>query len=381
MICPICKVENLVKMGFSSSGRQRYKCKTCGSIRTGLLQMAQDKKRIAVSDEREHTRIDNALLEYNQAILKLLKDRHVTKFVTSHEKIAHPKMCPIIQISDAHFNELVKLDHNKYDFEIASKRFQKFAHKCLKYLKPFDISEVVVAMTGDLMNSDRRLDELLAMATNRTNATFLAVDILTGFLLDLNKHYNVSVCCISGNESRIPELPGYIDLIATDNYDFTIFNILDRTLSGKKGITFLKGNPVEQVLNIAGQNVLVTHGSDYPANGIENKIQSVKGKFVSQGIKVDYIIFGHLHATGIGDSYARSASVVGANAYSDRKLNLAGRASQLLHFLFADGSRDCMKIDLQDTENYAGYPLDASVDCYNAKSELLLKRKQTVIDI
>jgi hypothetical protein len=38
--------------------------------------------------------------------------------------------------------------------------------------------KVVVACLGDFLNSDRRLDELLSNATNRSKATLLAVDIL-----------------------------------------------------------------------------------------------------------------------------------------------------------------------------------------------------------
>jgi ABC-type transport system substrate-binding protein len=38
--------------------------------------------------------------------------------------------------------------------------------------------------------------------------------------------YKVSVANVIGNESRITEDIGWTDAVATDNYDFTIFNIL-----------------------------------------------------------------------------------------------------------------------------------------------------------
>jgi len=379
MICPKCEENTLIKHGFTSNDRQRYRCKSCSYSTINpqaeecdlnkRSQKNRDLSRIERKEFRDKTQVENAILAFNKSILKYLESKKNTKYVKSHRSIKHPKMTPIIQVSDTHFNELVDLEHNQYDFKIASQRMQKYAHKCLKYLKHFDTDKVIIAFTGDLLNSDRRLDELLSMATNRTNAAFLSVDVLTGFILDLNQHYNVEVVCVSGNESRVGEYIGYLDLIATDNYDFTIFKILDRTLGGKEGIKFIKGaDPVEQVVNCSGQNVLIQHGTDLPANGVEKAIQSIKGKYASRGIVIHYVIYGHLHCTRIGDTFARSASLVGANAYSDRKLNLAGRAAQNLHLLFNDGSRDCIKIDLQDANFYKGYPLDKDIDCYNSKS-------------
>ena len=56
-----------------------------------------------------------------------------------------------------------------------------------KYFKTANITNIVVAMTGDMMNSDRRLDELLNQATNRAKATFLGVDILQQAIIDISK--------------------------------------------------------------------------------------------------------------------------------------------------------------------------------------------------
>jgi len=385
MLCPKCGSSKMIKSGFHDR-RQRHKCKDCGflTVNAGaekfefnkVTQRHRDLSRIERKQFRDEVQVENAIFAFNEAILQYLDKCQNVKYVKSHAKIKHPKMTPIIQVSDTHFNELVDLKHNQYDFQIASKRMQKYAHKCLKYLKQFDSDKVVIALTGDLMNSDRRLDELLAQATNRTNATFLSVDVLTGFILDINRHYNVEVVCVSGNESRMSDNIGYVDIIATDNYDFTIFKILDRTLGGKEGLKFIKGaDPVEQVISCSGQNVLIQHGTDLPVNGVERAVQGVKGKYASRGIVIHYIIYGHLHCTRIGDTFARSSSLVGANAYSDRKLNMAGRAAQNLHLLFNDGSRDCIKIDLQDADSYTGYPLDPDIDCYNSKSSKKKKRR------
>ena len=61
------------------------------------------------------------------------------------------------------------------------------------------------------------------MATNRAKATFLGTHLLKHFILDINQVANVSVACVTGNESRVNEELGWVDIVASDNYDFTIF--------------------------------------------------------------------------------------------------------------------------------------------------------------
>ena len=58
--------------------------------------------------------------------------------------------------------------------------------------------------------------------------------------------------------------------------------------------------------------------------------------------------------------------MVWANDYSEKALNLSGRASQNCYIFYENGNRDGIKVDLQ---NYGrGYNIDKSLEAYNAKS-------------
>ena len=217
-------------------------------------QKQADLNRIKNKSFREHVRLENALVEYNKALVDILKTESLKTTIKQHE--SKGKQAIIVQIADTHFNELVDLKHNKYDFEVASKRLQKFAHHIKEYASFYSVNEMFIAITGDLLNSDRRLDEKLAMSTNRAKATFLGVHLLKHFILDLNSIANVSVGCVSGNESRAYEL-GWVDMVATDNYDFTIFEILRMLLPD---INFITSGGLELVVEVNGHNVLLIHG-------------------------------------------------------------------------------------------------------------------------
>lgn len=338
-------------------------------------QRAQDLNRIANKSFREYAREENALVEYNKELIKVLKENSLDVKLTKHKTKTGSVV--LVQIADTHFNELVDMESNQYDFKIASQRLQKFAYYVKEYAKLHKATSFLVAITGDLINSDRRLDEKLSMATNRAKATFLGVHLLKHFILDLQEFADVKVCCVTGNESRVNQDLGWVDLCASDNYDFTIFEML-RLLLPK--IEFLRGdNALEMVISINGNNVLVIHGHQL-GKMTSNDVGKVVSKYAHKGIIIDFIICGHLHETMIRDSIARSASLVGSNAYSDKALNLSGKAAQNIYIFSNDGRQD-VRIDLQETDGWDGYNIDEELFSYNTKSLQKTYKKDTIFKI
>ncbi len=395
LICPNCYHIGMTKEGLDRNGKQRWGCKACRSksvypicdadhdvIRENVRlskqkQKAQDKNRIFNKSFREHARIENAVEEYSKE-LKTLFEKHSLNLSTNTFKINN-KAVGVIQFSDVHFNELVELENNRYDFKVASSRVRYFVNRARLYFKTANITNVVIALTGDLMNSDRRLDELLNQATNRAKATFLGVDILQQAILDLNEDFNITVASVVGNEGRANKELGWSDVVATDNYDYTIFQCL-RYLFRKNSVKFVHGDPSELVINVAGQNLLMLHGHGSLKGKLDTSVNQIAGRYSLKGIKIDYVIFGHVHSAHVGDNFGRSSSMVGANDYSEKALNLNGRASQNCYIFYKNGNRDGIKVDLQNV-NQKGYDIDESLEAYNAKSAEKRKTKTTIFEV
>jgi predicted phosphodiesterase len=338
----------------------------------------QDKRRVENKRFKDHAKIINVVEELQIEILALLAKKALPKSAFRGKKIVSSgKVGAIIQLSDLHFNELIDLPHNKFDFRIASKRLRKYVNDCKKYLKANGIKDVCIAMTGDLINSDRRLDEKLAQATNRAKAVCLSTILLEQVLLDLQKDFNLSVTSVAGNESRITEDIGWVEEVASDNYDTIIHGML-KQLFKNSNIKFFDGNANERIVEIVGQNVLLQHGHQHGSTNAGKNFQSTKGKLASQGVIIDFIITGHYHNAKNGDTFAQSSSLAGANAYSNDALGLESRASQNLHIFFENGNRDSIKIDLQNYGDIEGYPIDKDLESYNAKSVSKSKKKVIV---
>lgn len=333
------------------------------------LQVQQDALRVERKYFREEMR--------NQSVIEELADRMVdaihqaghTDFNTIKHNDPDPETEGIFQISDCHFNEIVELPFNQFDFPIGSKRMQKYVAKAKKHFHARGIKTVWVAFTGDMINSDRRLDEVMNAATNRSKASVLTAMIMKQTLLDLNEDFNLKVVMVTGNEARVHKEMGSSEITLSDNYDVMIHEMLRFMFIDKKGIEFLDGNMMEQIIQIQGNNILMVHGHQIRMSQVSSQMQRLKGKWSDylSGESINYIIFGHFHTSRITDLFGRSGGLAGANGYSDNLLQLSSRASQNIYMIDHEGI-DGLKIDLQHYKGFKGYNIDTLLEAYNPRS-------------
>ncbi len=346
-----------------------------------------DKNRIANKSFREHARIENAVESYNAAILAELK-QHGAALGDCPRRTGplDPEAAAlVVHLSDNHFNELVNLPTNRFDFEVAAKRLALLAQKAKLLGKAYGVERVVVFFGGDLLNSDRRLDELLAMSTNRARATILAVHLYKQFLMDLRADFFVDCFGVTGNESRAKENLGWVDVVATDSYDFTIYAMLQAVFDAAedKGMRFHDFQANEVVFQIHNETFLGVHGHQVNATD-QKKCQAIIGKYAAKGVNVTHILCGHIHATVVSDYVSRNASLVGSNAYSEEALGFVSKAAQNCHIVTPQGL-DGVKLDLQNVDGVEGYEIISKLAAYNARSAdkagLAMREPQTIVRV
>ena len=403
LICSSCGSEGVHKNGHRD-GKQRYKCSNCRSEAKPLdsedysdmakenvrlakrAQKFQDKNRIANTTFRNNAKAENAVIEYVDELRRVIEENKV-----DFSTINLPKVTPqseagsvgIIHLSDLHFNELVDIIGNKYDFNVASQRLVLFAEKILSSIRDKGITQLYVVFTGDLLNSDRRTDELLAMATNRAMATFLAIRILSQFIVHIAciSKLPIKVISVTGNESRIRDEYTQLDMMATDNFDFMIYEGMRMLLSeGSPSIEFVSGETFEYILEIHGKSILIVHGHRL-GKMTHNDLSKAISKWAKKGVLITAIMCGHLHEANITDTLLRNGSLVGNNAYADAGLNLHSHASQNFYIVNPDGTIDATKFDLQFVDEHSpAYDIDSDLEAYNAKSVGKIKDKRIIIE-
>jgi hypothetical protein len=348
-------------------------------------QKYQDTNRIERKAFRSEARIENAVAAFAEQLViqhKKYAEHLKTINIEPLKKSKGKSGIGIIQFSDPHFNEMIDLPHNKYDFDIGSRRAKLHVDKSMRHFEAEGVKEVVLMITGDLLNSDRRLDELLNQCTNRSKAAILVQHILTQMILDIrNRGYKVTVVSVLGNESRVNKEMTFSDMGLSDNYDFTIVASVKNTLEFAeiKGIKWGSIDKVETVVQIDGLNWLVAHDvSRYTSN--QHKNQSAVGRYSQNGIKIDYTIGGHIHYTNVGINFARSSSLAGSNSFNEMALNLSSRAQQMC-YIAKEGYVQPTVIDVQNVEDVKGYNIVNELAEYNTKSISKLHVGETIFKV
>jgi predicted MPP superfamily phosphohydrolase len=346
-------------------------------------QKFMDTSRVERKAFRDYARVENAVSELAKELVNTMKEQgeKLSQYTPPEIVVRENKEVGVVHISDTHFSELINLPSNQYDFQIASCRLFKFVQEAKKIFLPRGIKEIVVAFTGDLINSTRRMDEILNQATIKSKAIFVAVDLLNQVLMDLSNDFKLTVVSVLGNESRVEKEMSFSNEAISDNYDFIILSMLKTLIKASKNpnISFGEIDKMEMIINIMGQNVLLTH--DVPQGGKTQKgTQSMIGMRYLQGTPFDVSLSGHIHAAKLEANSYRSSSLAGSNTYNEHALHLTGRASQNL-YIFGDIYRVPMTIDLQNYNKEESYNIDDSLVEYECKSHEKTKPQTTILKI
>lgn len=343
-------------------------------------QKQMDFNRVERKSFRDYARIENSSDEYAKSLLTLLEANkwHDPEFVV---KSNHQDTVGIIQLSDLHFNEEINIAGNVFNFKTASARLKFFIEqRAIPLFKARGVKTVLIAMTGDLLNSDRRLEELMCNSHNRAKATFLAVDILQQIVRVVSSQFQTKVLHVVGNESRATEKIAWSNAVASDNYDCTIFNWLKSLFAASKKVEFLTGDESEFVVDIAGKNVLFVHGHGFTKD-LDTGVAKTRARYAAKGTCIDFVICGHVHSARLSDTYARSSSLSGPNAYSERGLNCTGRASQNLFVVSSKGGIDGYVVDLHAVPLDDYYEYESSLESYNSNAQNKLRHHDNIIKI
>lgn len=330
-------------------------------------QLMLDEGRITRGEDRTEMRAESAIKKLNEGVIEAIEilGKKMPRGKRRGGKLTTSKPVAVVHLSDNHLNELISTPSNTFDFEVASKRLQLLAMKVKSYATPMGVEKIVVAFGGDLINSDRRIDEVTNMATNRSRAMVLSAWLYQQFILDLREDFFVDCFAITGNEGRAKQELSFSDPGVTDSYDASIYYMLQHmmTQTTDKGLRFheLQGN--EAVFTIHQETFLLLHGHQVNMAD-QRKVQSLIGKHSAlNGTRITHILAGHIHSAMVSDFASRNSSLSGGNAYSEEALGFCSKASQNMHIVFNQTARagtaglDGIKLDLQNVDNVEGYPI------------------------
>ena len=232
-------------------------------------------------------------------------------------------------LSDWHIGKTVGLDGNRFDFEEARKRLTRLSVHVCKYLKLYNISTLHIVLLGDFIHAQHRRDMKSAAQFVEIEAGVYCYHLIREFIESFRFSLNdIVISGVVGNESRFDsrEFHTNINNEAKNSIDYMIYEMLKTNFELIPEVTFnINGsNLFENVLKINNNfNILAIHGDKINQSNIDNEISKLKLKVFNEKREyIDYVVLGHIHSTLITDKYARNASLVGADEYASRGLNI-----------------------------------------------------------
>lgn len=340
-------VENYIDKNYCKSDNNMYVENK--EMQKDIIDMGRKIQKLNDSNRilRKHTRNINRSETISESLFVELLDR-IAEYrysddgnIRYNSNLYDSKNSMIIQLSDIHIGHKVSLRNNIFNYNVAETRLNKFFDKALDIVENHKINDIHIVLTGDLINLDTRLDQLLTSESTRAESLIKAFDLLEKNIRKIieNTDAKISLSGVVGNESRLKGHENFssVDAVAIDSFDYILFQMLKRRFY--RDIEFINDCEfINDVITVNNKNIAITHGN-YFKTLKEDEMQSFKMNLYEQtNKKVDYVIFGHIHDTLIKNTFARSGSLVGANAYATNQLLISNSVpSQNLHIVSEDG--------------------------------------------
>lgn len=302
------------------------------------IQRLRDENTALRAIERHEFRAEEEMRSWRESINELVRGSRENVWMDfdeterEEEKLLGregKKNVGFLVLSDWHIGKTVGLDGNRFDFEEARKRLTRLSVHVCKYLKLYNISTLHIALLGDFIHAQHRRDMKSAAQFVEIEAGVYCYHLIREFIESFRFALNdIVISGVVGNESRFDshEFHTNINSEAKNSIDYMIYEMLKSNFELIPEVTFnINGsNLFENVLKINENfNILAIHGDKINQNNIDNEISKLKLKVFNEKREyIDYVILGHIHSTLITDKYARNASLVGADEYASRGLNI-----------------------------------------------------------
>ena len=161
------------------------------------IQRLRDVQRIERSTFRKEARVLNSANALFEELLSKVGELHTQDVAPPLSHVAGGTL--IVQFSDCHISETVALPNNVVNTEVVNKRLFKFVDESIRIGQAFGARRCVVLFTGDLLNSDRRIEsELLSNEMSRAQAVVVAFEIFSQAIDRLSHYFTVTDvvhCC------------------------------------------------------------------------------------------------------------------------------------------------------------------------------------------
>ena len=250
-------------------------------------------------------------------------------YVPSGDKVGPVSL--VEHFTDVHYGAIQNASEiegfGEYSPDIAKERLNRFGEKVLDWTatlrNSYEVDELVVFMTGDLISGDiQRLEVTNAFPTpvQSVDVAYVLAEVLAKQAPYFPK-VRVEFVCVD-NHGRLTQKPQSREA-GMNNWNYVIGNLMKEILKNVKNIEFNIYPMNQKSVDVKGHRFLLMHGNGIqgwggiPYYGIERRAskEAVKRMNMPEEFKFSKIVMGHFHAPLNHPYFLIGGSVSGTEAY------------------------------------------------------------------
>jgi len=300
-------------------------------------QKLRDEKNEYTAWLREQSRLELFFERIDESVNKLIskKSRYIPEPI--NDISLNTKI--ICSFADCHYgtdfdirgfdNEIL----NKYNPEIFIERMWKLRDELLHFCKMNNCKKVSIIDLGDSIDGLLHIGQLKSLRGNIVDDIMDYAEFIADWLESLSDKIYIDFYTSEGNHGDLRLLTGSKGDFPHENLERIYSRVIQRILKDNPNIEIHKSLNGLNYFNVNGFNILTAHGSNE-----KNIKSSIKEYEDTYGIKINYMLVGHLHCkneieVANGKEVIQVRSVVGINEYSNniKKTSNAGAIMFTVH--------------------------------------------------
>ena len=254
-----------------------------------------------------------------------------------------------VLIGDWHIGALIDNFVNKFNFDIATRRVEKFTEKAIAKCKNSNVKKVNIISLGDMIMGYIHTTNRIHSEFDVVTQTMKASELISQMLIKFAENFpEVTYRSVLDNHGRLTK--NLDESLSEENAARWIDYYLEARLKDTK-IQFVKDNLDDNLIFFtmdSGRKIAATHG--HLGSGINSIVQEMWG---ATRVFCDDIYVGHLHQEKLkmyqGTRVVMNNSLMGVDDYARNK-HLFGEPSQTVCIYEEDGSFEDYRVALGDIQ-------------------------------
>ena len=299
--------------------------------------------------EKERKKLQSEKVEYNKWLRENARDEMIFDNIREAIYSLTPLSVPptlsnyegnksyLLCFGDTHYGTEFEIKGlsgeiiNAYSPEIFEARMWNLLEQVIDISGREEISVLNVAELGDFVDGILRTSQLMKLRYGVVDSTIKYSEFISTWLNELTKYVKVRYQNTNGNHDQLRMLGQPKNTFTDDNMGKVISAFIKCRLENNPNFEFIE-NPTDYIfMNLCGYNILGIHGE---VKSMEKALHEFSKMY---GVKIDYLLAGHLHHSKIQDVGSDSKiinipSVIGTDPYAQSLGKISDSAANLFIF-------------------------------------------------